>query len=122
MLKTQKTRLLAELKENEKATVEVFIPQIYETLQYYCKNCGKFSEKICDCGKFPEPIFRITGVITDGTRTIPFKTLSEDISEMLSKKKRSEAKNLDVKNLMKKPHVIFGYVKNDRFLIENVLE
>ncbi len=122
MVKTQNTRFLAELKDDEKATIGVFIPHIYEIVQYYCKNCKKFSEKICECGKFPEPIFRITGIITDGTRTLPFKALSENVSETLSGAKKSNLKNLDVKNIMKKPHIISGYVKKDRFLIESVIE
>ena len=122
MVKTQNTRFLAELKDEEKATVAVFIPHIYETLQYYCKNCETFSEKICECGKFPDPIFRITGIITDGTRTMPFKALSEGVSELLSDSKKSNVKSLDVKSIMKKPHLISGYVKKDRFLIERVIE
>ncbi|MEM2918008.1 MAG: hypothetical protein QXY62_00700 [Candidatus Altiarchaeota archaeon] len=118
----KKVKFLADLKENEKAVVEVFIPQIYGTMEYYCKNCKKFSGKICDCGKFPEPIFRISGILTDGTKTLQFRTLSIEASERLSGVKKDFAKDIDIKAIMKKPHVIFGYLNKGKFLIEKVLE
>lgn len=118
----KKLKFLADLKENEKAVVEVFIPQIYETMGYYCRNCKKFSGKICDCGKFPEPIFRISGILTDGTKTLHFRTLSIETSEKISGTKKEFARDIDIKAIMKKPHVVFGYLNKEKFLIEKVLE
>lgn len=115
-------KFLAQIKESEHAIVKILIPKIYQFLSYFCKRCNKFSDdKMCECGNFPEPTFKISGLITDGTATMPFKTLSKKVSEDLYEEREVDVKNIDPKKLMSKFHTILGYKKGNRFFIEKVL-
>jgi predicted RNA-binding Zn-ribbon protein involved in translation (DUF1610 family) len=118
-----KRKFLSQLEENEGALVEIFIPQIYSTVVYFCQRCNKISEEnMCEkCGNFPKGVFKISGLISDGTKTMRFKTLSEKVSEDLSSVNRNEAKNLDPKKIMSKTHTFQGYRKGNTFLVEKVL-
>lgn len=117
-----KIKFLDELNEYQYAVVRGFIPSIFNTVVYFCEKCKKFSEKMCECGKFPEPIFSISGTFSDGTRTVPFTTLSEDVAEKMTNSKKSEAEKIDAKMLMVRPFTLLGYLRNEHFYVEDVVE
>ena len=98
-----------------------FISRIYRTASYFCLRCKKFSDEMCDCGNFPDPIFRISGMFSDGTKTMPFSTVSEDVAEDISGDRRSNAKKVDVKCIMNRLHKFMGYVRNGRLYVEEVI-
>ncbi|HEX54777.1 MAG: hypothetical protein DRO90_02155 [Candidatus Altiarchaeales archaeon] len=115
-------KFLDQATENERFIANGFIVQVYNMVSYYCKRCRKFSDRMCECGNFPEPIFRISGLFSDGTRTYPFITLNERIAEKLSGVNKDNAINLDKKEIMKKPYRIMCYIRNKKLYITDVLD
>jgi len=117
-----KVKFLDELGDYQYAAARVFISSVYNTAVYFCEKCKKFSEKMCDCGNFPEAIFSISGTFSDGTRTLPFTTLTEDVSEAMTNSKKSDAEKINVKLLMDHPFTLLGYLRNESFYVEDVVE
>ena len=115
-------KFLDELEDYRYASARVFISSIYNTVVYFCEKCKKFSEKMCDCGNFPDAIFSISGIFSDGTRTIPFTTLTEDVAEKMTNSKKPGAEKINVKILMEHPYTLFGYLRNEHFYVEDVVE
>ena len=113
-------KFVDELNDNEYCTISGF-PIVYRIFAYHCAKCKKFTDEMCDCGNFPEPIFRISGVFSDGTKTVRFSTSSEETAEDLSGVERSNAVNTDVKSIMAKPHKFLGYLHDGNFYVEVVL-
>jgi len=113
-------KFIDEISDNEYCAISGF-PIVYRIFSYYCNKCKKFGDEMCDCGNFPEPIFRISGVFSDGTKTVWFSTSSEEISEDLSGVEKSNAVNTDVKSIMAKPRKFFGYLHDGNFHVEEVL-
>lgn len=116
-----KKKFIDELNENEYCAISGF-PIVYRIFSYYCNRCKKFTEEMCDCGNFPEPIFRISGVLSDGTKTVWFSTSSEETAEDLSGIEKSNAVNTDIKSIMAKPHKFLGYLHEGNFYVEEILE
>ncbi|HDI72635.1 MAG: hypothetical protein DRO76_04080 [Candidatus Altiarchaeales archaeon] len=117
-----KRRFLDQVFDYSYSVIHGFIVQVYDTASYFCKKCKKFSDEMCDCGNFPEPIFRIRGIFSDGTRTMRFATVSEDVAESLSGMKKSNAKKIDVKMLMNKPYTLLAYCRDEKLYVEEVIE
>lgn len=114
-------RFLDQISECEYGVVKGFIVQVYRTVSYFCDKCKKFSDEMCECGNFPEPVFRISGVFSDGTKTMTFTTASEKIAEDLTCVKKSDAKGINPKELMNRPYKLLGCVRNEKLYIEEVL-
>jgi len=114
-------RFLAEIPDYSYGVVRGFITQVYKTASYYCVDCKKFTDEMCDCGNFPDPLFRITGVFADGTDTVPLTIISEEAAETLTGEKRGDAKKIDPKIVMDRPHTFLGY-RRERFYVEEVME
>ncbi len=114
-------KFLDQISEYEYGILEGFIVQVYRITSYFCVKCSKFSEKMCDCGNFPEPAFRISGVFSDGTKTMAFTTTSEKVSEDLTYVRKSDAKKVSPVELMNRSHKILGYVRNGKLYVEDVL-
>ncbi len=117
-----KTKFLDELSDYSYAFVEVFISSVFNTIVYFCEKCKKFSDKMCDCGNFPGPIFSISGTFSDGTKTIPFTTLTESVAESMTNKDKSCAEKIDIKNLMEHPFTLLGYLRNEYFYVEEIIK
>ena len=118
----RKIKFLDELGDYQYAFVRVFVSGVYNTVVYFCNTCKKFSEKMCDCGKFPDPIFSVSGTFSDGTRTMPFTTLSEDVAGKMTKSKKPDAEKINPEILMNHPFTLFGYVRNEHFYVEDVID
>lgn len=114
-------RFLDQVSDYSYSVVNGFIVQVYDTVSYFCNKCRKFTDEMCDCGSFPEPLYRIQGVFSDGTESMNFTTLSEDVAESLSKITKSDAKRMDVKELMNKPHTLLVYSRDKKLYIEEVI-
>jgi hypothetical protein len=114
-------RFLGQVSDYSYSVVNGFIVQVYDTVSYFCNKCKKFTDEMCDCGSFPEPLYKIQGVFSDGTRSMNFTTLSEDVAESLSKITKSDAKRMDVKELMNKPHTLLVYSRGKKLYIEDVI-
>ena len=117
-----KIKFLDELDDYQYAVVRVFISSVFNTVVYFCSACKKFTEKMCDCGKFPDPIFSISGILCDGTKTMPFTTISEDVSEKMTGSKKQDAEKINAGILMNRPFTLLGYVRNESFYVEDVFE
>lgn len=115
---SEKIKFLAEIKEGEKATIEVFITQVYQVLIYFCQRCQKISDKMCECGNFPNSKLKISGVISDGTKTMPFK-IPEKVSLRLLGGKDGRKEGEMKKELMSKSHILKGYIKRGTFFVES---
>ncbi len=120
-LNHMKRKFLDQISEREYCIVEGFIVQVYSTVSYFCDKCKKFSDEMCECGNFPEPIFRISGVFSDGTRTMTFTTVSEKIAENLSHVKKFDAKKIDPKELMNRPYELLVHVRGEKLYVKEVL-
>jgi len=118
----KKVKFLDQVSNSEKFIAEGFIIQVYSVISYYCKKCRKFSDRMCECGNFPDPIFRINGAFSDGTRTLSFITKTEAASEKLSGLRKDEVDKLDYKKIMKKPYRIEGCIKNKKLIIDKIVE
>lgn len=114
-------KFLDEVYEYEYGILEGFATQVYHTVSYFCDKCKKFSDEMCECGNFPGPIFRVSGIFSDGTRTIRFATISETAAENLTCVKKSDAKNTDPKELMNRSYKILGYIRGEKLYIEEVV-
>jgi hypothetical protein len=117
-----KIKFLDELCDYQYAVVRVFISRVFNTVVYFCDKCKKFSDKMCDCGNFPDAIFSISGAFSDGTRTLPFTTMAEGIAEKMTNLKKSDSEKIDAEILMNRPFTLFGYLRNDHFYVEEVIE
>lgn len=116
-----KKKFIDELNDSEYCAISGF-PIVYRIFSYYCNKCRKFTDEMCDCGNFPEPIFRISGIFSDGTKNVWFSTSSDSVAEDLSGVERSNAVNTNIKAIMSKPHKFLGYLHEGNFYIEEVLE
>ncbi len=115
-----KKKFIDEVNDNEYCAISGF-PVVYRIFSYYCNRCKKFTDEMCDCGNFPEPIFRISGVFSDSTKTIWFSTSSEETAEDLSGIEKSNAVNTDIKSIMAKPQKFLGYLHEGNFYVEEVM-
>ncbi len=115
-------KFLDQIPDYSYGIVTGFINQVYQTASYFCERCKKFSDEMCDCGNFPSPIFRITGAFSDGTRTVLFSTISERVAEKLTRTSRREAKRINPKSIMDRPYRLLGYLRNEKFWVEDVLK
>jgi hypothetical protein len=114
-------RFLDQIPEGEYGVVEGFIVQVYRTISYFCSKCNKASEEICECGGFPEQVFQVEGVFSDGTKTMSFTTLSERVAEDLACIRKSDAGKVNPQELMNKPYRLLVYAGEGRLCIEEVL-
>jgi len=114
-------KFLDQISEYSYGIATGFISQVYHTASYFCENCKKFSDEMCDCGNFPQPIFRINGAFSDGTKTLLFSTTSELVAEKLTKASRKEAKRFDPKRIMDKPYTLLGYLRDGKLWVEDVV-
>ncbi len=112
---------LENILDYEYVIAEGFIVQVHSTAAYFCNKCNKFSDRMCECGSFPKPIFKIEGMFSDGTQTLEFTTVSERIAEYLSYHKKTDASNIKPYELMNKAYKIIGYIRNQKLYIEEVL-
>lgn len=117
----EKKHFLDEISNYHYARTSCLISRVYGVLSYYCRKCKKNSGRMCNCGNFPEPIFKVSGIISDSTKDVKFTTASEEVSIALCRIDKSEAESFNTKNLMNKVYDFFGYLYDDRFHIERVL-
>ncbi len=115
-------KFLDQISEYEYGILEGFIVQIYRTVSYFCDKCKRFSDEMCECGNFPDPIFRISGVFSDGTKTMAFATISEKVAEDLTYAKKSDAKKINPHELVNRSYNLLGYVRNEKLYMEEVLK
>ncbi len=115
-------KFLDQVSEYSYGIATGFINQVYQTASYFCERCKKFSDEMCNCGNFPKPIFRIRGFFSDGTKTLLFSTTSERVAEKLTKASRREAKKIKPKAIMDRPYTLLGYLRNEKFWVEDVIE
>ncbi|MBU4266041.1 MAG: hypothetical protein L6243_02695 [Candidatus Altiarchaeales archaeon] len=115
-------KFLDQISEYSYGIATGFINQVYQTASYFCERCKKFSDEMCDCGNFPKPIFRIRGFFSDGTKTLLFSTASEMVAEKVTKASRKEAKKINPKTLMDRPYTLLGYLRDEKFWVEDVIE
>lgn len=117
----KKKHFLDEISNYNYVYISCVISRVYGVLSYYCRKCKKTCGRMCNCGSFPEPVFKVSGIISDSTRDIKFTTVSEEVAYALCGIDKSGALNFDGKNLMNKVYDFFGYLYDDRFHIERVL-
>ncbi len=117
-----RVRFLDEFPSNACGICEGFISQIHRIFSYYCKKCKKFTEEMCDCGNFPEPIFRISGIFSDGTKTMWFRTSTEKVTELLAGVEKSNSESVDIKAIMSKPYKFLGYLYDGNLYVEDVIK
>jgi len=115
-------KFLDQISEYSYGIAIGFINQVYQTASYFCERCKKFSDEMCDCGNFPKPIFRIRGFFSDGTKTLLFSTTSERVAEKVTKASRKEAKKINPKTIMDRPYTLLGYLRDEKFWVEDVIE
>lgn len=116
-----RNRFIAEVGDFEYVITEGFIVEVYSTVSFFCEECGVSSGVVCECGLPSSQIFRIEGIFSDGTRAMDFVTVSERVSEELSQRTKAEAVSLNPHDLMREPHKIMGYIRDNRLYLEEVL-
>lgn len=116
-----KKYFLDEISNYRYARISCVISRVYGVLSYYCRKCKKNCGRMCNCGNFPEPVFKVSGIISDSTKDVKFTTASEEVAIALCRIDKSEAESFNFKNLMNKEYDFFGYMYDDRFHIEKVL-
>ncbi len=114
-------KFLDQISEYSYVIVSGFITQVYHTVSYFCENCKKFSDEMCDCGNFPNPIFRINGIFSDGTKTLLFSTTAESVAEKLTRTSRVDAKKFDPKKIMGAPYTLLCYLRDEKLWVEDVI-
>jgi len=112
---------LDEILNYHYSYVSCVISRVYGVLSYYCTKCKKISGRMCNCGSFPEPVFKVSGIISDSTKDIKFTTVSEEVARVICGVDKSKALNFNNKNLMNKVYNFFGYLYGDHFYVEQVL-
>lgn len=117
-----RTRFLDEVSDYEYVIAEGFIVEVYSTVSHYCEECGLSENGGCECEAPVREVFRIDGVLSDGTRALHFSTLSERVAEDLSQTMKKDAVSLNPQNLMRTPCRILGYLRDGRLYVEEVLE